>query len=152
MKESQEQFIKDVTEKPTASGRAAKQIAIDASKVPEVFAKVCESCEGVLGKLTVAESRYIRSPWFWHYSGSMHFAGPEFSYLGSAKWTLKGTRDVRIAKWSDALAFYRTTIGGGASISIEDVCHALAALNEKTIGGFTTEYKLWKSRVAQQPF
>ena len=59
----------------------------------------------VLNKLSKAEKQYCQSAWMFAYSPTMKSCAPEFGFLGSLKWTFKGTRSALLVSFDGACRF-----------------------------------------------
>ena len=99
--------------------------------------------------LAVAEQRYCKGPWVWHCSATMKYCGPEFAMVGSIKWAMKGDRMVMATRFSAALAYYRTTVGGSAEITVTQVCQCFSNLTDKDIAAYTTTREILFARVGR---
>ena len=96
LKTQMAEFEKDLLEKPTPSGRGAKQLVSNHDAVSGVFAKVLNQKASIwISKMSASEQRYIKAPWMWMNLASATFAGPEFGQCASAKLQTFGERSVR---------------------------------------------------------
>ncbi len=121
-------FVEDVETNKVASGRSARQLAADTTELNAQMTKLSGSDNVWVKHLTVAEQRYRKGPCVWHYSATMKYCGPEFAMVGSIKWAMKGDRMVMATTFSAALAYYRTTVGGSAEITVTQVYQCFSNL------------------------
>ena len=77
----------------------------------------------------------------------MKYSGPEFGYAASAKLTTEGERIVMCFPMGAALSWYRTTIGGGATVSLSEVCNKVASLEADQLSAFCKDVTFKRGKV-----
>ena len=114
----------------TGTGRGAQitqhKFVIDTGK----FVIGAENTD-MLGKLSAAEKQYCQSAWMFAYSPTMKSCAPEFGFLGSLKWTLKGTRNALLCTFDGACRYAVAVLGEEVeSLTPARVCHLVQECDE----------------------
>lgn len=113
----------------TGSGRGAQitqhQFAIDAGKFI-----IGGQSSGVFEKLSLAEKQYCQSAWMFAYATTMKSCAPEFGFLGSLKWTFKGTRNVLLCSFDGACRYATAACGEKEPLTPARVCQLVQEATE----------------------
>ena len=102
---SEVEFPRSDNYKATGSGRGAKLANFELDHFRNKSKDIWRDGTAVCAKLTSAEASYLSAPWMFGYSAGMKACAPEFSFLGSAKYTLKGDRSVVLCRFDELQRF-----------------------------------------------
>ena len=119
----------------TGSCRGAKLLDQEVAAVKAKGNEMWRGGSEILRKVTPAEKAHLSAPWMFAYSGAMRACAPEFSFLGSAKYTMKGERSVVTCSYKELTNYARkiwdiehTTT---AHMPLQFVCDQLSEIKDR---------------------
>ena len=147
IKESFEAFHRDFETSPQyqKGGRGAKTVDVQREEL-NTQSQTYRAESKVLELLTKAEQDYLKCPWWFGYAPDQKASGPEYAYLGSIKWQLKGERDILFVGMASLVSWCEKT---GAPVKLQRVVDAVSeADSDKMAQMIAGGVKMWHAFVS----
>ena len=91
--------------------------------------ELCHDGKVLRSNLSAGERNYVTAPWMFAYAPTMKACAPEFGFLGSIKYTIRGDRRVAMCPFHELLG-YVIKEHGDPKMTLQNVCDFFSEIGD----------------------